>query len=84
VGADLDPLEEKLKSLERRLQREKTARENAESLLLLKADELYNSLLFSQQSQKKLELALWASQESFWDWQASHDIIDIRAFSLNS
>jgi len=84
VGADLDPLEKKLQSLERRLQREKTARENAESLLLLKADELYNSLLFSQQSQKKLELALWASQESFWDWQASHDIIDIRAFSLNS
>ena len=84
MGANLVPLEKKLQSLERRLQREKAARENAESLLLLKSDELYNSLLFSQQSLKKLELALWASQESFWDWQASHDIIDIRAFSLNS
>ena len=84
MGTELDPLEKKLQSLERRLQREKVAREDAESLLLLKSDELYTSLLHSQQSQKELELALWASQASFWDWQASNDIIDIRAFSLNS
>lgn len=70
--------------LERRLKREKSARISAEQLLSDKSLELYRALKLSQQEQKNLELALWASQESFWQWQADTDVMDIRAFSLHS
>lgn len=52
--------------LERRLKREKAGRINAEQLLSEKSSGLYRALEQSQQEQKNLELALWASQESFW------------------
>ena len=52
--------------LERRLKRERLAREQAETLLTEKSASLFESLRQSQAAQKNLELALWASQESFW------------------
>ena len=70
--------------LERRLKRERAAREHAESLLSEKSASLYQALQHSKQSQKNLELALWASQESFWSWSADTDEMEIRAFSLHS
>ena len=70
--------------LERRLKREKAGRINAEQLLSEKSSGLYRALKQSQQEQKNLELALWASQESFWQWQADTDMMDIRAFSLHA
>lgn len=51
--------------MERRLKRERNAREQAESLLREKTQSLYATLQESQRAQKDLELALWASQESF-------------------
>ncbi|MDO6567820.1 EAL domain-containing protein [Alteromonas sp. 1_MG-2023] len=84
MGNHLAPTEQQLQILTRRLEREKSARKSAEQLLIQKSQALYDSLQLSRQAQKKLELALWASQESFWDWQASTDTIDIRAFSLDS
>ena len=68
--------------LERRLRREKAARQNAEQLLNEKSIELYQALQSSQQIQKSLEMALWASQESFWEWRASDDTITFRSFDL--
>ncbi|NDW16374.1 EAL domain-containing protein [Alteromonas genovensis] len=70
--------------LERRLKRERNAREEAEGLLTKKSQQLYDALRDSQQSQADLELALWASQESFWNWRADTDIMVIRSFSLYS
>ena len=70
--------------LERRLKRERNAREQAEALLTHKSASLYKALQESKQAQKNLELALWASQESFWSWHAETDEMDIRAFSLHS
>ena len=70
--------------LERRLKRERNAREEAEGLLTKKSQQLYDALRDSQQSQADLELALWASQESFWSWRADSDIVEIRSFSLYS
>ena len=54
--------------LERRLKRERAAREQAEALLVEKMESLYETLKQSQNAQKDLELALWASQESFWSF----------------
>ncbi|KXJ58595.1 MAG: histidine kinase [Alteromonas sp. Nap_26] len=70
--------------LERRLKRERNAREQAEFLLTHKSASLYQALQESQQAQKNLELALWASQESFWSWHAETDEMEIRAFSLHA
>ena len=70
--------------LERRLKRERVAREQAEVLLREKTQDLYVTLQKSQSAQKDLELALWASQESFWNWEAQSDIMEIRSFSLHS
>ena len=70
--------------LERRLRRERNAREQAEKLLSEKTQSLYEALQQSKTIQKNLELALWASQESFWSWEAQSDVMEIRSFSLNS
>ena len=70
--------------LERRLKRERNAREQAEALLREKTQSLYATLQKSQSAQKDLELALWASQESFWNWEAENDIMEFRSFSLHS
>ncbi|MDY6975976.1 MAG: EAL domain-containing protein [Pseudomonadota bacterium] len=70
--------------IERRLKRERNAREQAERLLTEKTQNLYASLRESQRAQKDLELALWASQESFWRWEAQNDVMEIRSFSLYS
>ena len=70
--------------LERRLKRERLAREQAETLLTEKSASLFESLRQSQAAQKNLELALWASQESFWSWEAKSDLLEIRSFSLHS
>jgi len=45
--------------LERRLKRERNAREQAEALLREKTQSLYATLQKSQSAQKDLELALW-------------------------
>ena len=70
--------------LERRFKRERNARKQAERLITEKTQRLYDSLQKSQRAQKDLELALWASQESFWSWEAHNDIMEIRSFSLYS
>jgi len=78
-----DP-QKRIALLERRLKRERLAREQAESLLTEKSASLFESLRQSQAAQKNLELALWASQESFWSWEAKSDLLEIRSFSLHS
>ena len=74
----------KVEVYERRLKRERVAREQAEKLLTEKSLDLYNALQESQNSQKKLELALWASQESYWEWHAEQDSFLLRSFSLTA
>ena len=78
-----DP-QKRIALLERRLKRERLAREQAETLLTEKSASLFESLRQSQAAQKNLELALWASQESFWSWEAKSDLLEIRSFSLHS
>ena len=74
--------EQQLRVLERRLKREKQSRQHAEKLLTEKSVALYEALQSSQSVQKKLELALWASQESYWEWLAETDTFEMRSFSL--
>ena len=66
---------------QRMIERERQARRQAEALLNDKSIALYDALQQSQSAQRKLELALWASQESFWEWFATTDIFVFRGFS---
>ncbi|MEW9797354.1 putative bifunctional diguanylate cyclase/phosphodiesterase [Alteromonas sp. CYL-A6] len=75
-------MDEMISSLERRLRRERQARKQAESILTEKSIALYQALQESEQAKKKLELALWASQISFWEWRAADDLFEVRSFSL--
>ena len=69
-------------SLTRRLKREKAARKQAETLLTEKSRELFEALQQSQTNQEKLELALWATQESYWEWHAADDAFLVKSFGL--
>ena len=73
---------QQLQVLERRLKREKQARQHAEKLLTEKSVALFDAFQSSQSAQKKLELALWASQESYWEWVAQNDMFELRSFTL--
>ncbi|WP_084186901.1 putative bifunctional diguanylate cyclase/phosphodiesterase [Andreprevotia chitinilytica] len=66
--------------LERRLERERAARKAAEQLLNEKSLALYEAMQRSAHSQNLLELALWASGESIWEWSADNDEYIMRAF----
>ena len=60
---------------ERRLARERAARKEAERLLEGKSLALFEALQASERSQRRLELALWASGESIWEWDAETDLV---------
>ncbi len=60
---------------ERRLARERAARKEAERLLERKSLALFEALQASERSQRRLELALWASGESIWEWAAETDVV---------
>ena len=66
--------------LERRIQRERAARKEAERLLTEKSVELYEALQLGARDRHKLELALWAGNESIWDWDAEHQIYELQGF----
>ena len=74
--------EQQVVRLENRLRREREARKQAEKLLTEKSVALFEALQESQKVQSKLELAMWATQESFWEWEAESDIVSMRSFGL--
>jgi diguanylate cyclase (GGDEF)-like protein/PAS domain S-box-containing protein len=78
--SDIEALQKNNALLERRLLREKNARQAAEQLLNDKSLELFTALQHSSQAQRTLELALWASGESIWQWQAEDDSYQMRSF----
>ncbi len=80
--SDRPDLSTQIARLEKRITRERRARGEAETLLTDKSLELFNALQTSKELQKKLELALWASQESFWEWHAKSDAFELRSFGL--
>ncbi len=41
---------------------------------------LYEALRLASEAQHQLELALWASGESIWEWEAASDAVTIRTF----
>ena len=79
---DISPPAASVASLTRRLEREKAARKQAETLLTEKSRALYDALTTSRSDQEKLELALWASQESYFEWHAEEDAFIIRSYGL--
>ncbi len=77
------PLEEvdlaaRVSRLERRAERERLARKEAERLLNDKSAELFDALQNSRESERHLQLALWASGEGIWSWRAVDDRVLVR------
>ncbi len=59
-----------IRSLERALERERSARKNAEDLLRQKAMEVYELNERLNLSTERLRLSLWAGNEAVWEWNA--------------
>ena len=68
--------------LQRRFDRERAARKAAEALLTAKSRELYDAMTRSRDSEHRLQLALWASREGIWEWQAADDTMALDRFEL--
>ncbi|MCK7593743.1 putative bifunctional diguanylate cyclase/phosphodiesterase [Pseudomarimonas salicorniae] len=65
---------------ERRLDRERSARKQAESLLVEKSKDLYETLQMSRELQQTLQLALWASGDAMWEWAPGEDVLRVTRF----
>jgi diguanylate cyclase (GGDEF)-like protein len=71
---------QQLAVLERRLEREREARKQAEALLTDKSRELFVSAERAREAEHTLALALWASGDSVWEWKACDQRVTIRSF----
>jgi diguanylate cyclase (GGDEF)-like protein/PAS domain S-box-containing protein len=60
-------------ALARRLERERQARKSAEHLLNDKSRELFDALQLARESERRLQMALWASGEGIWNWSVEDD-----------
>ena len=58
-------------ALLRRVERERNARKAAEQLLSEKSRELWGALQGAKESERRLNLALWATGEAIWAWDLS-------------
>ncbi len=72
------PQDADLRRLEKRAERERLARKEAEQLLQQKSAELFDALQRSRESERHLQLALWASGEGIWSWRAEDDTLSLR------
>ena len=68
--------------LQRRLERERNARKAAEQLLSAKSRELYAALQDAKQSERRLNLALWATGEGIWEWEPAAGQVAISGLLL--
>lgn len=75
-----DEVAARLALMERRLERERAARRQAEELLQAKASELYAQTAQAREAEHQLGLALWASGESIWEWRDSTRRVQVRGF----
>ncbi|NDY90169.1 putative bifunctional diguanylate cyclase/phosphodiesterase [Ideonella livida] len=66
-----------LQLMGRRLERERLARKAAESLLTSKSQELYEALQQVRESERRLQMALWASGEGIWEWHADTQTFEV-------
>ncbi len=70
--------------LQRRLARERHARKAAEQLLTAKSRALISALQDAQQSERRLNLALWATGEGIWEWEPATGQVAISGLLLGS
>ncbi len=83
VPPQLAALTQQVLRLERRAERERLARKEAERLLNDKSAELFDALQNSRESERHLQLALWASGEGIWSWRAADDRVQVRHLVMN-
>jgi diguanylate cyclase (GGDEF)-like protein len=64
-------------ALLRRAERERNARKAAEQLLTEKSRELWDALQRAKDSERRLNLALWATGEGIWEWDVTASQVKI-------
>lgn len=69
--------------MQRRLDRERAARQSAEALLHNKSRELFEALQLARESEHRLQMALWASGEGIWDWTSDSQRFDVQGLMIN-
>jgi len=80
----LSILDAQLARFEKRLHRERIARQAAEKLVNDKSLEVYLQFVEAQDAKKNLELALWGSGESMWSWSESDNNFEVNSFILHA
>lgn len=68
--------------LQRRLERERQGRKAAEQLLNEKSRALFSALQHAKQSERRLNLALWATGEGIWEWEPAAGTVVISGLAL--
>ncbi len=68
--------------LQRRLERERQGRKAAEQLLNEKSRALFSALQHAKQSERRLNLALWATGEGIWEWEPAAGTVAISGLAL--
>ncbi len=67
---------------QRRLERERQARKAAEQLLNEKSRALFSALQDAKRSERRLNLALWATGEGIWEWEPAAGTVTISGLVL--
>ena len=71
-----------LAALLRRAERERSARKAAEQLLTEKSRELWGVLQRAKDSERRLNLALWATGEGIWEWDLAASQVKITGLEV--
>jgi diguanylate cyclase (GGDEF)-like protein/PAS domain S-box-containing protein len=69
-------------TLQRRFDRERVARKSAETLLNNKSRALWDALQSARESERRLNLALWATGEGIWVWDKPAQRVQITGLVL--
>jgi diguanylate cyclase (GGDEF)-like protein/PAS domain S-box-containing protein len=75
---------DQIEVMKRRLDRERAARKQAESLLMDKSQELFDALQQARQTENRLQMALWGSGEGIWDWTSGQAAVHVMGLRLGT
>ena len=80
--ATQDAVRAAMVTLQRRFDRERAARKSAETLLNDKSRALWDALQLARESERRLNLALWATGEGIWVWDKPAQRVQISGLTV--
>ena len=80
--ATQDAVRAAMVTLQRRFDRERAARKSAETLLNDKSRALWDALQLARESERRLNLALWATGEGIWVWDKPAQRVQVTGLTV--